>query len=364
MCIRDRINSIQKEELMEFTEKLVNCFERGLSTPLTRKQNKVLLFNQEEGIEPFFNVAIQSLVFGNKEQCKNAVRLYNVMIKYTDTEYLQSYSLKLIGPVIRVLNYKYELDIKSRILQLLVKFIEKQITLKTFAIQLQTTLIKLLNEFPESVNFIENVSQVLTHVMSLTIKKDLIFNENYVRFTKELQNEGNAYPSAFFMEKALEVHHNHISKALIEQIAKTIRDLEKLIQDGQLAFTYGKILGYFSIILGEKYGEKVFSEFTSAVEGAGKEKKYKVVMQLLGLIKVCQESIYMVKDDKIRDLIVSYIIEESEQEHLEDFIDACATFKETRGNRFQIIKKAVGTKKIMDSNKGEFIRRVQNFQDL
>ena len=85
---------------------------------------------------------------------------------------------------------------------------------------------------------------------------------------------------------------------------------------------------------------------------------------MLGFVKIVNESIYTNREEKIREFIVNYILEEDDEDKIEDLVDSCSTFKDTKGNKFSMIRKALGAKKIMDSDKADIITIVDGFEDL
>ena len=54
---------------------------------------------------------------------------------------------------------------------------------------------------------------------------------------------------------------------------------------------------------------------------------------MLGFVKIVNESIYTNREEKIREFIVNYILEEDDEDKIEDLVDSCSTFKDTKGNK-------------------------------
>jgi hypothetical protein len=76
---------------------------------LSEKNREIKIFNlSEESVKPFLIVAISNLVYNHKNNFGPAISFLGLIIEYTKKEYLELYEKKLLGPLIRVLNYRIE----------------------------------------------------------------------------------------------------------------------------------------------------------------------------------------------------------------------------------------------------------------
>jgi hypothetical protein len=47
------------------------------------------------------------------DTCEDAITLYELILDYTKVENITDYSLKLLGPLVRVANYRYDILLKQ-----------------------------------------------------------------------------------------------------------------------------------------------------------------------------------------------------------------------------------------------------------
>lgn len=60
------------------------------------------------GISPYIDMIISCLVFNSDTEFDLALNMIEYIIVHTELEHLNVHIMKIVGPLIRVINYKYE----------------------------------------------------------------------------------------------------------------------------------------------------------------------------------------------------------------------------------------------------------------
>jgi hypothetical protein len=102
--LHDLNNTIDKERHDENLSTLHTCFFNKITSATLVIPG--LDEADGEGVKPYIEMLIDNIVHGNEETFGQAVYLINILIKYTSPENLQLYILKIVGALIRVLNYQ------------------------------------------------------------------------------------------------------------------------------------------------------------------------------------------------------------------------------------------------------------------
>lgn len=99
---------------------------------LNRITSKIIGLDTKEGsgIEPYVSMLIDCIVFGKEETFKHAYEFINLLIRDASVASLQVYILKLVGAIIRILNYKGNNEIKLLALKLVQISVEKGLQLQ------------------------------------------------------------------------------------------------------------------------------------------------------------------------------------------------------------------------------------------
>jgi hypothetical protein len=185
------------------------------------------VFAVEGGLEPFINVMVQSLVFGPVDVFEEALQTYEYALDHTPKEALDHYVMKLVGPLIRVSFYKYETDLKQLIIKNILKFDEKGVSLLNFLPQLQTTFMRLINDYNGDKSYIKDVAKGLNMVIKYVVKKDSIYNDIFNKFWME-QNSDKKFAYMYCVYYLTKVNIGTFSKALLDIV------LEKLFNFAEL----------------------------------------------------------------------------------------------------------------------------------
>lgn len=62
---------------------------------------------------------ISCLVYNSHSEFDKALVLVELIVKHTSVAHLNAHIMKIVGPLIRVINYKYEQDRKEKIISIL-----------------------------------------------------------------------------------------------------------------------------------------------------------------------------------------------------------------------------------------------------
>lgn len=130
------------------------------------------------GIAPYIDMIISCLVFNCEQEFDKCLELIENILLYTDVENLNIHIMKIVGPLIRVSNYKYEQERKEVIVHLLHIITEKKMDISCFATQLQSTYLKLITEFPREEDFIRKISQNVVRLLDFNkSRKDVVLHQ-------------------------------------------------------------------------------------------------------------------------------------------------------------------------------------------
>jgi hypothetical protein len=75
--------------------------------------------NIENGIVPYLQILESSLVEGKEEVFENGLELLNLIINNIDEIYLEPYINRIMGILVRILNYRIDPYIKKKIIDII-----------------------------------------------------------------------------------------------------------------------------------------------------------------------------------------------------------------------------------------------------
>lgn len=61
-----------------------------------------------DGIAPYIDMIISCLVYNSDKEFDGALELVRYIITHTDLKNLDRHIMRIVGPLIRVINYKYD----------------------------------------------------------------------------------------------------------------------------------------------------------------------------------------------------------------------------------------------------------------
>lgn len=100
--------------------------------------------NIENGVQPYMNVLQFALVEGDQEIFDSGLELLSILINHTDDEFMEPFAAKILGILVRVLNYKKEAYVKKKIIDM-IDFFQDQPASQLFVHQIVFTYISLLD---------------------------------------------------------------------------------------------------------------------------------------------------------------------------------------------------------------------------
>lgn len=145
--VNNLLKALLKTQNKDVCSLYLTSFFSNLHTYLHNNKNAACYgMNQESGLDPYIHILINTLVYGSQEDCNVALDFYLTIFKLVAPSYIIPHSLKLIGPLIRVANYNYPIEIKEKLVRILLSAHKLDIGMKPFEAQLQLTYLRLVKE--------------------------------------------------------------------------------------------------------------------------------------------------------------------------------------------------------------------------
>ncbi len=173
----------------------------------------ILGLNSKDCLEPYIDILVQSMAYGSHETIEYTIDFYNILAKHTTTEYLQPVLFRLMGPLVRAMNFKTETYLKIKLVRLLLKIFKLNLDVSQFNSPLQYSLIKGLKDSvdPQLVKLYINTLIALhktssqpTKIYTQCLRQfHLTKNQNFLQFIYNLMKR---VPSALDEETQENLH--------------------------------------------------------------------------------------------------------------------------------------------------------------
>ena len=288
------INSLLKTQQKDQCSLFLNEFYNKLASAFSNRKDStsvIYALNQDTGLDPYINILINSLVYGLQNDCETALKFYQLVFSTVKGEFISPHTLKLMGPLIRVANYNYDIGFKMRIIEVLGKFHEMKLPIKAFESQLLLTYFRLIKEAFYEKEILKILVENFLDLFTISMRKDFMMNELFARFKETLADETGKNGYLLVMNKALKKNIEFFSKALLENLFNNMMGLGLLeINSVETVYYMGRALGYLATftkkslikeaIIRESHGlcEENKEEFENNVEN------YKALCNILGVL--------------------------------------------------------------------------------
>jgi len=312
-------------------------FYNKLSSALSNRKDQTFIYamNHESGLDPYINILINSLVYGWQNDCEIALKFYQLLLNSVKVEFIAPHTLKLMGPLIRVANYNYEIGFKRRIIEVLGKMHQLKLPIKPFESQLLLTYFRLIKEANNEGEILDLVVFNFLDLLLHSQRKDFIMNELFSRFKETVPDETGKNGYLLVMSKALSKNIEFFSKALLENLFQHLMNIGLLeINSIETLYYMGKVLGLMSTFTKKSLvNDAIIRESNALVEENKEEfennenssiEKYKTVCNLLGIfsnkrLEFDEESL-KIAEKVVEDVFASMNTFKNEQ------IDFCVRF--------------------------------------
>ncbi|CAD8213344.1 unnamed protein product [Paramecium octaurelia] len=194
-------NTLDKQYHFDNMRNLHTCFTNRINTLEIPSLNT----QDGAGVEPYVSMLIDCFVFGKEEMFKYAFDFMKILIRSTEEQQLQIYILKLVGSLIRILNYKGNTELKVLALQLVHLSQKKGLDISKFKSQLTITYEKLIMDINQIDGGLKQLSKSYSQFLQWHDKKDLLLNQ---LFNKGVQS---------VTQEARECHLKIVKKAIKDQ---------------------------------------------------------------------------------------------------------------------------------------------------
>ncbi len=190
-------------------------------------------YNIPKGLAPVVPVYLHGLMYGSTLQRECAAEGIGELVKYSTTDSLKRYFVKLTGPLIRVVGDRFPSSVKGAILKTLILLLGKAgVKLRAFLPQLQTTFLK---NIPDTSHIVRKLSvEALDALLPMVTRVDPLVTEVLNGLiAAELTGVKESY--AIALANIIKVKKDKISEKLKDQIADFLKnkneneDIEKTL---------------------------------------------------------------------------------------------------------------------------------------
>ncbi|CAD8121429.1 unnamed protein product [Paramecium sonneborni] len=243
-------NTLDKQHHFDNMRNIHTCF-------MNRINNNVipgLSLQDGAGIEPYVSMLIDSFVFGKEETFKYAYDFMKILIRSADYQQLQIYILKLVGALIRILNYKGNNELKVLALQLIHQSQEKGLELQKFKPQLAITYEKLIIDINLVDGGLKQLSKNYSQFLKMHDKKDLLLNQLFNKGVQSVTQEARECHLKIVKKAIKDQQEQVYSSAVLERFFTLSKQyFEKCIQSSKFDLASPCELNRLAHILAQTY---------------------------------------------------------------------------------------------------------------
>ena len=241
--LKSIFNSLEQEQCYEVIKHLNQCIENALQLGTKNQVSTVNAFNAEEGLDPYLNVIVKSLVYGPIDVFDSTLTTYGYILEYTEKKALEEYVLKLVGPLIRVAFYKYENEMKARVITTILQFEEKGISLLNLLPQLQTTFVRMIADYIGEKSYLRTVCDGLQYVIENSKKRDLLLNDLLTKYLTA-DTDWKKFAYLFCIYRVTKRNTKLLSKAVLDKMSDKLQNVKDLVVGSPQNKYLGRIYGH------------------------------------------------------------------------------------------------------------------------
>mmetsp|Transcript_34235 Transcript_34235/g.30965 ORF Transcript_34235/g.30965 Transcript_34235/m.30965 type:complete len:171 (-) Transcript_34235:483-995(-) len=169
------------------------------------------------------NIMKNCIAFGPIEVCDQGLLLSQYIIQRTKKEALVPYTDRILGPLIRSGFYKYENKLKTSILQTIISFERKGISISYLTSTLRTLFLRTIADYNGDKPFLKVICNGLRYTIQHSKKHDYIMNYLAQRYEKEIHPD-KKYGFLYCMYKLIkQVNEEFSSEAINRAIEITTK---------------------------------------------------------------------------------------------------------------------------------------------
>ncbi|CAD8203588.1 unnamed protein product [Paramecium pentaurelia] len=243
-------NTLDKQHHFDNMRNIHTCFMNRINIDLIPGLNT----QDGAGIEPYVSMLLDSFVFGKEETFKHAYDFMKVLIRFSEQQQLQIYILKLIGSLIRILNYKGNNELKVLALQLVYESQEKGLELLKFKPQLAITYDKLIIDINQVQGGLKQLAKNYSQLLKLHNKKDLLLNQLFNKGVQSVTQEARECHLKIVKKIIKDQQEQVYSSAVLERFFSLSKQyFEKCIQTQKFDLASPCELNFLAHILALTY---------------------------------------------------------------------------------------------------------------
>ena len=110
-------------------------------------RNIEIIWDDKDTTRNYINILVKCVAYGNPETMEEALAMMGFLIKYAKREFIDKEILKIVGPVIRVVNYPLSMRQKINLMDFLSSVYLKRFNIEVYSNQILSICFRLLQEF-------------------------------------------------------------------------------------------------------------------------------------------------------------------------------------------------------------------------
>jgi len=279
------LNSLDQDQCFGVIKPLNRCIENSLQLGTKNESSTIGAFNAEEGLDPYLNVVIKALVYGPLEVFEQTLITYDFLLEYTEKAPLEKYAIKLVGPLIRVAFYKYENELKGRVVSTILKFAEKGISLVMLLPQLQTTFVRLIVEYNGDPSYLRSVCEGLNYVIDKSSKRDYLLNDLLTKYLTA-DSDWKKFAFLFCIYKVIKKNPKLFSKALLDKIGEKVMSVKDLSVGSEQNKYIGRIFAFLTSLEVVTKQKEIITTYLEKLD-APSDKDYLNFEKFVSLLILC-----------------------------------------------------------------------------
>lgn len=166
-------------------------------------RNINVIWDEKETANNYIVILVKCVAYGNSETMEEALEMMKFLMRFTKREIIDKEILKIIGPIIRAVNYPLMMKQKILLMDFLSSVYQKRFNIEVYSNQILSICFRLLQEFKSKDEIMQCVSNEFQNLLLHSTNK----NELMLTIISKIKVYGNVLVEAVY----------HLVKSLINE---------------------------------------------------------------------------------------------------------------------------------------------------
>jgi len=166
-------------------------------------RNITIIWDEKETATNYIQILVKCIAYGNSETMEEALEMMKFLMKFTKREIIDKEILKIIGPIVRAVNYPLMLKQKILLMDFLTSVYQKRFNIEVYSQQILSICFRLLQEFKQREEIMQCVANEFQNLLLNSVNK----NELMLAIIGKIKVYGNVLVEAVY----------HLVKSLINE---------------------------------------------------------------------------------------------------------------------------------------------------